>query len=413
MKNIRIDDFAKAGSADTDMTYTDRLDRLLETFVEEGIPGCALAVVYQGKVVYTGYRGFARIEEGRQISEDTVYKLASCTKTMTSTAIMRLFEDGIILLDDPVEKYLPFFKDLTWQSYDGSGELVVHPVSGPVTIRHLLTMTSGIPYMGKGSVTAQAYMKEIGGMYDLPVMELARKIARIPLQFDPGTHWQYGFSYDVLAAVAEAVTGKTFSQYLKESVLDPLGMDRTSFVVSEDLEKDLAGIYRFTDGKAVGISAPVTEAEKKRMAGGFGGGGLVSTLGDLTKFIGMWSQGGIWEGTRILGSRTIELMRKNHLAGQPYEDFRLMAKQSYPWYKGYSWSLAGRTCVDPAEAGSNGNTGEFGWCGAVGPYLLADPQARLGVAYAQQTAPVIGGKQDYTHPRIRNAVYAILDELWT
>ena len=391
------------------MTARKRLDQLLHDFVEAGIPGCALSVVYKGENVYTGFSGMARVEEKKVIDANTVYKLASCTKPMTAAAAMKLYEEGKFLLDDPVERYLPFFRNMTYQTFDGSGEIIRHPVTNPITIRNLLTMTSGIPYMGRGSLTAEDYMAKIGGMYNLPVMELAKKIAEIPLEFDPGTHWHYGFSYDVLAAVMEAITGKPYAEYLKEAILEPLGMEHTTFVPSEELQKEMAHLYRFADGGRVNISKPFTEQDRIVMGGGFGGGGLVSTLGDLTKFVGMLAQGGVWEETRILGRGTIDLMRRNHLSGQPLEDFRKMARQSYHWNRGYSWCLAGRTCINCEEAGSNGSVGEFGWCGATGTYLLADPEKQLAVAYTQQTAPVIGGMQDYTHPRVRNVVYSLLD----
>ncbi len=384
-----------------------RLDFLLEHLVDAGIPGCGLSVVYKGKVVYTGYAGLARIEENKKIDTDTVYKLASCTKPMTVAAAMKLYEEGRILLDDPVEMYLPFFKDMTYQTFDGSGEIVTHPVTRKMTIRHLLTMTSGIPYMGRGSITALQYLDQIGGMYTYPVMELARKISQIPLEFDPGSHWHYGFSYDVLAAVVEAVTGMTHAEYLKKALFEPLGMTHTGFG-APDPDNIVHG-YRLGGEAPVNMYRPFTEKDAQQMEGGFGGGGLSSTLGDLTVFAGMMANGGVWNGTRILSRSTIDLIRQNHLTGQPMEDFRKMTRQSYPWYTGYGWCLMGRTCIDPREAGSNGSVGEFGWCGATGPYLLFDPDKQLGVAYTQQTAPVIGGMQDYAHPRVRNAVYAMLD----
>lgn len=271
-------------------------------------------------------------------------------------------------------------------------------------------MTSGIPYMGKGSVTALEYRERLGGMYALPVGELARRISEIPLEFDPGTHWHYGLGYDVLAAVIEEITGKTFGAYLSEAVFEPLGMSHTTFVYREEMEKDLASAYRLVDGTHVKVpgTPKVTADGGPRYESG--GGGLMSTLGDLIRFAGMWGQGGIWKGRRILGRNTIDLMRRNHLRGQALEDFRKMAEQSYPWYKGYGWGLAGRTLMDCQEAGSNGSLGEFGWCGAFGPYILADPERGLGVVYVQQMSPVIGGMQDYCHPRVRNVVYSLLDE---
>ena len=392
------------------MKGEERLDNLLERLVAAGVPGCALAVSYRGRIVYTGYCGMADLEKEKPIDENTVYRIASCTKNLTATAAMRLYEEGQILLSDSVEQYLPFFKNMTYQTFDGSGELLRHPVSRPVTIRDLLTMTSGIPYLGRGCATAQDYLEQIGGMYAMPVMELAKKISQIPLAFDPGTHWHYGFGYDVLAAVIEAVTGKRYSDYLEETILKPLGMEHTAFVCSEEMEWDLAPVYRLTDQGPVNISRTQSAEQKEILRGGFGGGGLMATLGDLVQFAGMWAQGGAWKGTRILGRATIDLMRKNHLSSQALEDFRMMARQSYPWYQGYGWGLAGRTLIDPQAAGSNGSIGEFGWCGATGPYLLADPERQLGIAYAQQTSPVIGGMQDYCHPRVRNAVYSLLEE---
>ena len=326
---------------------------------------------------------------------------------------MTLFEQGRILLNDAVSDYLPSFKKISYQTLDGSGEIVTKRTSGPLTIKHLLTMTSGIPYMGKGSLTSSAYLDSIGtmsDMYKFTLQELAEKISKVPLDFDPGSHWRYGMSYDVLGAVVEAVTGVRFSDYLQKTIFDPLDMEHTTFYCSKEMEKQLAKIYCFKDGKHIYFPREpnITESNGNKLESG--GGGLLSTVGDMARFASMWAQSGVFEGKRILGSQTIQLMRKNHLSGCAMEDFKRMSNEAYPWYKGYGWGLAGRTMVSCEEAGSNGNTGEFGWCGAFGPYIIADPEAELAVAYAQQMFPTIGGMQDYCHPRVRNAVYALLDE---
>lgn len=397
------------------MNSKERLDNLLDNFVAAGVPGCGLTVCYKGKNVYTGYRGMARLEDQKKVDENTVYKVASISKLVTSTAIMRLYEEGRLLLDDPLENYLPCFKDMTYQTTDGFGEIVQHPTTRPLTIKHLLTMTSGMPYMGKLSPTACEYGDKMGavlspGMFAFDVMELAKVISEVPLAFDPGTHFHYGLSYDVLGAVVQAVTGQKFGEYLKENIFDPLGMTHTTFLCSDEMAENLINCYMWVDGKHVNITTPPEMTPTNGAKLESGGGGLFSTLGDLIKFATMWSQGGILDGKRILGSNTINLMRKNHLRGQPMEDFKRASELAYPWYKGYGWGLAGRTCIDCLEAGSNGSLGEFGWCGAYGPYVLADPEKELAVVYTQQMLPVIGGMQDYCHPRVRNVVYSLLDE---
>ena len=395
------------------MIIESRLNALLDSFIDAGVPGCGLSVYFQGKEIYTGYRGFADVETKRKIGENTLYRIASCTKNITATAVMTLFERGKILLNDPVSDYLPSFKDICYQTLDGSGEVVIKKTSEPLSIKHLLTMTSGIPYMGKGSLTASAYLESIGSMsemYKYTLRELAEKISRVPLDFDPGTHWRYGMSYDVLGAIVETVTGMRFSDYLYETIFCPLGMEHTSFYCTGEMEKDLANIYCFKDGKHIYFPREpnITETNGNKLESG--GGGLLSTLGDLARFSAMWSQYGTFNKNRILGSWTIRLMQKNHLTGTAMEDFRRMSREAYPWYKGYGWGLAGRTMVDCEEAGSNGNVGEFGWCGAFGPYVMADPEAGIGVAYTQQMFPTIGGMQDYCHPRVRNTVYSLIDE---
>ena len=395
------------------MTINARLDRLLQSFVDAGVPGCALAVSYRGEIVYTGYCGFANVEERRKTDENTLYRIASCTKNITATAVMRLFEDGKLLLNDPVSEYLPSFQNIPYQVLDGSGEIVRKATSRPLTIKDLLTMTAGIPYMGNGTPTSSGYSAAIGSMfsmYALTLQELAEKISQVPLESDPGTRWRYGLSYDVLAAIVEVISGKKYSAYLKEEIFDPLEMRNTSFYFDENQRKNLASVYRLEHGKPVDIQREpnITKANGNKLESG--GGGLLSTLGDLVKFAGMWGQGGKWKGRRILSRNTIDLMRMNHLTGEALEDFRRMSKDAYPWYAGYGWGLAGRTLMSLQEAGSNGSLGEFGWCGAYGPYILADPVRELGIAYTQQMAPVIGGMQDYCHPRVRNAVYSMLDD---
>ncbi len=383
------------------------LDQLLDQFIAQGVPGCALSVTLHGKTVYTGYRGVARVEDGRRIDGTTLYQILSNTKNVTTTAVMRLYEQGRILLTDPIENYLPSFRGIRYQTYEGSGEVKQLPTSHPITVQNLLTMTSGLPSPGKGSMTQYEYAQKLPNPYQLPTSELAVQLSGIPLAFDPGTHWHYGMGFEVLGALVEAVTGKTFGQYLQEEIFDPLEMKDTTFLFRSSMADRLASIYFLQEGTCtrLNIGPRMTEENGNRCESG--GGGLISTLEDMSHLAQMWAMGGVYNGKRILSRNTIDLIRQNHLTGSALEDFRNIADRTWPHYKGYGWGLGVRTLMDRAQAGSNGSVGEFGWCGAAGTYLLADPERELSIMYMHQIFPV--DTQSYFHPRIRNVVYAMLD----
>jgi len=389
------------------MKAENRLDQLLDQFIEMGVPGCALEVTLHGKPVYTGYRGYARLEDRKPIDSSTIYQIFSNTKNVTTTAVMKLYEKGLILLNDPIGNYLPCFRDMKYQSYDGSSEIRVRPVSRPITVKHLLTMTSGIPSAGRGSLTQFDYAAKIPNPYSLPTSELAEKISQIPLEFDPGTSWHYGFGFEVLGALVEAVSGKTFGQFLKDEIFDPLQMHHTTFLYKNEMAPDFARVYFLQDGEAkpMNIMPRMTEDNGNRCESG--GGGLISTLEDMSHLAAMWAMGGVWNGKRILSRNTIDLIRENHLEGSALEHFRSITENSWPWYQGYGWGLGVRTLTSRIQSGSNGSLGEFGWCGAAGSYLLADPDRELSIMYMHQIFPV--DTQAYFHPRIRNTVYSLLD----
>lgn len=385
-----------------------RLDDLLDSFILQGVPGCSLSVTLHGKTVYTGYRGYARLEDNCKVDQSTIFQLFSNTKNLTTTAVMRLYEKGLIALNDPISNYLPYFKDSKFQTFNGSSEIQIEPVTHPITIENLLTMTSGIPSPGKGSLTQFEYVEKIPNPYKMTTTELARKISEIPLEFDPGSHWHYGLGYEILGALIEAVSGKTFGAFLKDEIFDPLEMDHTTFLYKNEMAPNLAAVYFVKDGCQTRMNIMPRMTEDNGNLCESGGGGLISTLEDMTHFVTMWAMGGEWKGHRILSRDTIDLIRENHLSGSAMEDFRKIGTDTWPWYKGYGWGLGVRTLINRAEAGSNGSLGEFGWCGAGGTYSLVDPSRELGVMYMHSIFPV--STQGYFHPRIRNVVYSMLDE---
>lgn len=231
------------------------------------------------------------------------------------------------------------------------------------------------------------------------VQGMSQVLSKVPLAFDPGTHWHYGLSHDVLGALIEVLSGKSFGEYLEENIFAPLGMRDTSFRLPPEKRDRLAARYLLEDGRRVRVGADVDEDYQPDATYESGGGGLLSTLEDYTRFAQAMACGGSLEGVRILGSQTIDLMRQNHLSPQQMEDF------NWPFLAGYGYGLGVRTMVNPQAGGCNGSLGEFGWCGMLGTWVMIDPAERLTAVYMQQLTPNL---EAYHQPRMRSVIYGSL-----
>ena len=391
-----------------DFTY---VEKLLQHFTEIGPCGCALSVSHRGETVFERYTGRARRDEDMPVGPSTLFRMYSCSKVVTVAAAMILYERGQLLLDDPVGQYLPCYRDVSYYDYNGSDFTTTCPSPERLTIRHLMTMTAGIPYGGANNRT-QAEIGAVGAAFPAEAVSLQTfvkdRLSRVPLAFVPGSRWNYGYGIDVLGAVIEVISGKTLSAFMKEEIFEPLTMGHTTFRLSDDQRKNLAGIYTRKNGKLIEDPAfDFTLREDYPYESG--GGGLVSNLEDMTRFAAMLSMGGTYKGQRILGPRSVRLMGTNQLQGAPLEDFKKVQKQVWPNMLGYGYGLGVRVMLDLAAGGSNGACGEFGWSGSGGTWSLVDPKNQLAVVYLQQLLPASDNLQTYCHPRLRNAVYSQLD----
>lgn len=391
------------------MICADRLDDLLEHFLsmEGGPVGCALSVSLHGETVYEGYRGFADIRTKREIAPDTVYRIYSCSKIIAATALMLLLERGIVKLDDPIDHYLPEYKNQVYAYHTGNNIETLKP-AGPLTIKHLITMTSGLTYPGECNTTQKAIkeaMAELDAKGGYPTREFAARIAKVPLAFEPGTHWNYGVGHDVLGALIEVAAGEPFGEFLRDKILAPLQMDSTGFFVTGAAVERLATLYSYEDGHVV---PNVDEAYKFQQAYRFesGGGGLLSTLGDLTRFAQMLSVGGTYGHTRVLGRKSIDLMRQNHLCPSALCDFRETHRNGWDFMDGYGYGLGVKVLMDLPGSNCLGSIGEFSWAGAAGTFVLIDRAEELAIVYMQQLMP--RNKEGECHPRIKNVVYGML-----
>jgi len=387
------------------MARFEDLTALLQQFVQNGPAGCGCAIAKDGKVLYEGYFGYADLEEKRPMAEDTVHRLFSLTKVIICTAGMMLYERGKFLLDDPIYEYFPEYRDLQVCVTEANGNHHIRKAKTPMLVKHAFTMTCGLPYSFGGTKTADemakvmAELKKKYGKYDI-VTEV-KAMASVPLQFDPGTHWLYGYGHDIVAGLIQLVSGKTVGQFLKEEIFEPLGMNNTGYRFNADIEKRLATFYKRDENGSMTKAPPFwDEYHQSDAIYEAGGAGLYSTVSDYLKISQMLANGGIYNGQRIIGRKTIDLMRTNHLTPEQLKDF------TFPYVSGYGYGLGVRTLVNPAEAHCNGSVGEFGWTGYPGCYVVIDPSERFSLVYMHQMDP---NMEQYHHHRVRAVAYGCLE----
>jgi CubicO group peptidase (beta-lactamase class C family) len=383
------------------MSQFNRLTPILKSFMEKGGPaGCACTVVMHGKVLYDESFGYADLEKKIRIQPDTIYRIYSMTKVITCVAALKLYEKGLYLLNDPLDEYLPEFKNPQVYRYNESGAMTVSPAANPIRVKDLFTMSSGLTYEGDGTETERQTGRILENEDTMDLRALSKALAAIPLQFDPGTHWKYSTSHDVLAAFIEVLSGQSFEEFLKKEIFEPLGMIDTSFRIQEEKRDRLCIMYNRAED---GTLTPNTSKDAPYQPGcryESGGGGLLSTIGDYSRFAQALANGGQLDGVRILSSKTIQLMATNHLSPQQLKDF------DWEQMSGYGYGLGVRVMIDPAAGGSNSSIGEYGWAGLAGSWLLIDPKEELSVVYMQQMLPSL---EPYIANRIRAGIYGALD----
>ncbi len=383
----------------------EKLHPLLKSFVENGPAGCACSVTYQGKTVFEDYIGYADIESEKPIFHDTIYRIFSNTKLVTCVAALILYERGLFLLNDPLEDYLPEFKEPKVYHRNINGELSILPSSKSIRVKDLFMMTSGLTYGGEGNETERSVKVAINnfnndnGSENLDVRSLFKMLSKIPLAFEPGTQWQYGYSHDVLGALIEVVSGKSFGQFLQDEIFDPLEMKDTFFKIPEEKRERLSNLYNRSENGELTKNSLLDGYYQPEAKFESGGAGLLSTLGDYSRFAHMLANGGELNGVKILGRKTVELMSTNHL--QP----EVLPYYNWDYLKGYGYGLGVRVMIDPTLAGSNSSIGEFGWCGLAGTWVLIDPKEKLSAVYMQQMLPNF---EAYHQPRLRSVIYSSL-----
>ena len=381
----------------------ERIDSTLGGFVASGKLAGASALIYEkGQEAYFGTFGDADREAGTPMRRNTIVQIYSMTKPVTGVALMQLYEQGKFTLDDPLANYLPEFADMrVFEGGAGSaGELPTRPVSRPILVRDITRHTAGFYNGGDTPGLQDAYAAADLRNYENTLSTLGEKLGNLPLLFEPGTQWHYGPSVDVQALLVERLSGEPFDLYLREHILDPLGMDDTRYEVpAEDLGRLSAAYLREENGTLNQL--PNEDAHEFNLRdwpltpGGFG---LTSTLDDYLTFARMLLNGGSLDGTTILQPETVRLMRTNQLGDEVTERLWLPSKGQV----GFGIDFAVRQ-QPPASAEENpGEVGEFFWDGAASTLFWVDPANELAAVLFVQLFPF---DQIGLHHDFRRAVY--------
>jgi CubicO group peptidase (beta-lactamase class C family) len=377
-----------------------KINVVMKQHVDAGhLAGASGMIARNGKVVFR--------ENWGDMKPDTIVRMYSMTKGVTGVAAMILYEEGKFSLTDPLSKYLPEFAHMRVgkESTDSSGKKIYYsvPADRPITVRDLFRHTTGLDYAGPKDETGEPAYKKIemmGGAPQVPfdLAEAVKRLATAPLNEEPGTAFRYGYSIDVLGRLVEVLSGKPLDQFFEERIFKPLGMRDTAFYVPEEKQSRLATVYSPKQGGGImAMKGGPQESYKKKPMLLLGGAGLASTMEDYSHFYAMLLNDGQYEGVRLLGRKTVELMRTDHLGSLPHGT-------TLADWEGFGLTFA--INPGPGKSPSVGSQGAYRWGGAAGTTFWIDPKEHMfGIFLIQILPPNTGASGEFE----RMAYQALVD----
>ncbi|MSU35990.1 MAG: class A beta-lactamase-related serine hydrolase [Pedosphaera sp.] len=359
-----------------------KLQAMVQGYIDEGKHAGAITIIARdGRIVDFKTYGYRDLEARAPMEKDTIVRIYSMSKVITSVAVLQLFEEGRFSLDDPVSRFLPQLTNLKVCTGGTAENATLVDAKRPITIKHLLTHTAGFAYDFTASEPVKTLFQKADILESSSLKEFVERLSKLPLVQEPGTAFYYGVNTDVLGALVEVVSGKPLEDYMQDRIFGPLGMKDTGFDVLPEKMPRLAKLYENgPDGKLRAAAKPPygTYSEKGR---GFasGGGGLFSTAGDYLRFAQMLLNGGKLDGHQILGRKTVELMTANHLT--------FLEKPTLGENGAEGFGLGGSVRIDLAKANTLGSVGVFGCDGAATTTFRIDPKEKTAVLLLTQHLP--------------------------
>lgn len=355
-------------------------------FREGRLSGLAVQITRRGEIAFSEQAGYSDAASGQPVAPDTIWRIYSMTKPVTSLALLMLYEEGAFQLDQPIADFLPAFSAPRVWKGQGHSLDATEPARRPITIHDLLTHQAGIVYGDPQGNALEQALSAAGLDFDrgfITMGQAVEALAGFPLAFQPGERWFYGLSTDVLGHLIEVISGQTLGAFLKARIFDPLGMEDTGFSVPDHKASRLATLYDHSAGGFIPSAkqdrclTPVTLES--------GGGGLVSTMADYQRFATMLLRRGAFDGGMLLGRKTFDLMVSNHMGGDLAS--RGQAHFSETTFEGIGFGLGVSVMLDPARARIIGSPGEFAWGGMASTAFWVDPVEEMTVILMTQLVP--------------------------
>ncbi len=383
-----------------------RLDNLLKRFVEEGTnPGCAAAVMQGDELIYHGEAGYADIESGKKVDVHSMFSQASTTKLFTYAILGMIYEEGKFLFSDPLSDYLPEWKNTKKYVTLPNGAVETAPLEKPITIRDAVAMMCGLPYCMVPAVdpatptlaAMSRQMRELLKKGPSTIAEEVRVMAEVPVMFEPGSHWQYGFGSEITGVLVETFEGKPLREVFQDRLIKPLELeDADTFARPWNKDRIVTNYAKKGPGQFEPM-ADFSALDPDSVPAGARPNLLISAR-DFAVFMQMLANGGTYKGRKFLGAGTVAMLHENQLGLAQMADFEC------DYLAGYGYGLGFRTLLT-RKYGHNGNIGDFGWTGGTGIWVEADPVEKFAVAYMHNMRP---NEELYHHHRVRAVVNGIM-----